>query len=159
MKCHLLVGKRHGNLVARHIFARAVPARGRDCLVDLHTQRTTNNQAGLPLTGRPLLLAETKRFRTTLFPIDALFLFSCPLFYSRSLSLFLSFSSFFSFLSFFLHRHLLRRRNNNPSQCQDIFFKSLTMSRLRMFILILIYFLSQSDPQIFLIKCYVLSLL
>ena len=44
MKCHLLVDKRHGNLVARHIFARAVPARGRDCLVDLHTQQTSNNQ-------------------------------------------------------------------------------------------------------------------
>ena len=109
MKCHLLVGKRHGNLVAGHIFASAVPARGRDCLVDLHTEKTPNNQAGLPLTGRPLLLAETKRFRTTLFlSIDALFLSPCPLSHSRSPSL----SLFLFSIAIFL---------DPPSQCSDFF--------------------------------------
>lgn len=64
-------------MVARHIFARAVPARRRDCLVDLHTHThipDTKQSAGFASTGRPFFLPETKRFRPR-FPIDTLFFF------------------------------------------------------------------------------------
>ena len=97
MKCHLLVDKRHGNLVARHIFARAVPARGRDCLVDLHTQQTSNNQL-VCLYRTTAVPRENKRI-----PNDT----------SLSMHSFSSTPPFLS-LSLSLSRHAFIGTRNNP---------------------------------------------